>query len=265
MRHQAKKRYGQNFLRDKNLLNKIVKSAEIDDKDVIEIGPGQGALTSFIAETAKSVIAFEIDRSLKPILDTIENKYQNLKIVYEDFMSVNLTSFTFPLHVVANVPYYITTPILFKILETNQIKTATMMIQKEVADRLLAKPKTPAYNALSIVIEALTITTKTMDVKRHMFTPVPNVDSIVIKVIKREQPLLDSNSIKIVKGAFVQKRKTLVNNWHHSFNLDKQIIEDVLQSLGYLKNIRAEHLSLEDFLKIINTISTHINFDFFEW
>jgi 16S rRNA (adenine1518-N6/adenine1519-N6)-dimethyltransferase len=116
--HQAKKKFGQNFIRDKNLLMKIVRESNIEDKNVIEVGPGQGALTTFLASNAKKVIAYEIDHSLKPFLDAIKNEYENLEIIYEDFLEADISQYTEDLHVVANVPYYITTPILFKILET---------------------------------------------------------------------------------------------------------------------------------------------------
>lgn len=251
MNHQAKKKFGQNFLRDKNLLKKIVESANIKQKNVIEIGPGQGALTGFLSEQASSVIAYEIDTSLKPILDVLENKYENLSIVYEDFMRVDFSHLigkTY--HIVANVPYYITSPILFKFLETPCFESATMMIQKEVCDRLLAKAKTKAYNALSIIVEAHTIAKKITDVKRHMFTPVPNVDSAVIQMIKREQPLLNEKGIQLVKAAFQQKRKTLVNNWHQALNISKIQLENILIQSNIDKNVRAEDVSLQAFLQL---------------
>jgi 16S rRNA (adenine1518-N6/adenine1519-N6)-dimethyltransferase len=250
MKHQAKKRFGQNFLRDKNLLKKIVESADIEQKNVIEVGPGQGALTGFLALKAKSVVAYEIDFSLQSILQGIEKSHPNLTVIFDDFMKVDLSTLTSQHHVVANVPYYITTPILFKILEEPKISTATMMIQKEVCDRLLAKPKDSAYNALSIIIESMTEAYKVMDVKRHLFFPIPNVDSAVIRLVKREVKLLDDKGIHLVKAAFTQKRKTLTNNWHQAFDIPKTEIEKMLVDNGYNKDIRAEHLSLEDFIKL---------------
>ena len=124
MNHQAKKKFGQNFLRDKNLLMKIVRESNIANQFVIEVGPGQGALTTFLATSAKRVIAYEIDESLKPILNELENKHENLEIIYQDFLTADLSLYKEDIHVVANVPYYITTPILFKLLETKNIKTA---------------------------------------------------------------------------------------------------------------------------------------------
>lgn len=254
MNHQAKKRFGQNFLRDKNLLMKIVKDSNIINKHVIEVGPGQGALTTFLALSAQDVVAYEIDVSLKPILDKIEKEHTNLKVVYEDFLEADLSVFLDDMHVVANVPYYITTPILFKILETPSIKTASLMIQKEVCDRLLATPDSKQYNALSIILQYHAHVHKMMDVKRHMFYPVPNVDSAVIRIEKRDVPLIEPDKekifIQLVKEAFRQKRKTLVNNWHEAFNRSKIDLETFLIREGFVANIRAEALTKEDFIRL---------------
>jgi len=254
LQHQAKKRFGQNFLRDKNLLKKIVNESKIKDKDVIEVGPGQGALTSFLAEQAKSVTCFEIDKSLKTILNPIENTYENLHIIYEDFMEQDLSTYGDDLHVVANVPYYITTPIIFKLLETKQIKTASLMIQKEVCDRLVSKPGSKTYNNLSVILQYHTVIYKMLDVKRHMFHPKPNVDSAVVRIEKREQPFLDETKekifVNIVKTAFKQKRKTLTNNWFEAYRIPKEEMHSFLISLGLDPNIRAEKISLETFIEI---------------
>lgn len=254
MNHQAKKKFGQNFLRDKNLLQKIVNESHIEDKHVIEVGPGQGALTSFLALKAKDVVAYEIDKSLKPILNQLIVKHNNLEIVYQDFLEADLSIYEHELHVVANVPYYITTPILFKILENSMIKTASLMIQKEVCERLLATPNHKQYNALSIILQYHTEAYKMLDVKRHMFFPAPNVDSAVIRLVKRDIPLLkvhqEQTFIRIVKEGFKQKRKTLVNNWHQAFNLKKEEIEQFLQLHGFNPHARAESLSIADFIKL---------------
>lgn len=254
MQHQAKKRYGQNFLRDKNLLKKIVNESHIKDKDVIEVGPGQGALTSFLAEQAHQLTCFEIDKSLKPILDPIEQSHKNLKIVYADFMEQDLKAYGNELHVVANVPYYITTPIIFKLLETKEIKTASLMIQKEVCDRLIAIPGTKAYNNLSVVINYFAKVYKMMDVKRHMFVPKPNVDSAVIRIEKRDIPLLKPEEEKIflglVKTAFKQKRKTLVNNWFEAYQIPKEDLQSFLVENQLDINIRAEKITINEFLDI---------------
>lgn len=252
MDHQVKKRFGQNFLRDKNLLKKIVRESNVENKHVIEVGPGQGSLTTFLATVAKNVVAYEIDTSLKPTLDKVEKKHDNLKVIYRDFLEVDLSNDGQDLHVVANVPYYITTPILFKILETKQIKTASLMIQKEVCARLTAKPNTKQYNALSVILQYQAEVTKIMDVKRHMFYPVPNVDSAVIRIVKRNTPLIETDKEElfetIVKEGFRQKRKTIVNNWHQAFDISKTKLIRFLEENKYKKDIRAEALSKEDFL-----------------
>jgi len=252
--HQIKKKFGQNFLRDKNLLMKIVRDSNIENKHVIEVGPGQGALTTFLALSAKDVVAYEIDVSLKPILDDIEKENPNLKVIYQDFLEVNLQDETKELHVVANVPYYITTPILFKILETPAIRTASLMIQKEVCDRLLASPDSKQYNALSIILQYHAKAHKMIDVKRQMFYPIPNVDSAVIRIEKRDVPLIEPEKeqlfIHLVKEAFRQKRKTLVNNWYEAFKKPKIEIEQFLISQGFSPNVRAEALTKEDFIRL---------------
>lgn len=254
MNHQAKKKFGQNFLRDKNLLMKIVRDSHIHQKFVIEVGPGQGALTSFLAEHAEQVIAYEIDKSLKPILDLLEEKYHNLKVIYGDFLQTSLPSHD-EMHVVANVPYYITTPILFKILEHPQIKTASLMIQKEVCDRLLATPNSKQYNALSVILQNQAKVSKMLDVKRHLFHPVPQVDSAVIRIEKYENHPSDlTHQVKfnrLIKEAFRQKRKTLVNNWHQAFNISKGSLESFLEQQGFSKDVRAEQINLEQFKTLV--------------
>lgn len=254
MNHQAKKKFGQNFLRDKNLLMKIVRESHITNKHVIEVGPGQGALTSYLALEALDVVAYEIDTSLKPILDLLENKHKNLTVVYGDFLEADLSTYPHELHVVANVPYYITTPILFKLLETKSIQTASLMIQKEVCDRLLATKDSKDYNALSVILQYQAHAYKMLDVKRHMFYPVPNVDSAVIRIEKIVEPLIDKDKeslfIKFVKGAFKQKRKTMVNNLYETFGVAKKEIEAYLEKQEISIQTRAEALSLEQFIKL---------------
>ncbi|MFA6377431.1 MAG: 16S rRNA (adenine(1518)-N(6)/adenine(1519)-N(6))-dimethyltransferase RsmA [Acholeplasmataceae bacterium] len=253
MNHQPKKKFGQNFLRDKNLLLKIVRESYIEHKNVIEIGPGQGALTSFLAEKASFVKAYEIDETLKPLLSELEIKYPNLSVIYQDFLEVEINDDQ-EYHVVANIPYNITSPILFKILETSQIRTASIMIQKEVADRLLAKPGTKDYNALSILLQIEAKAYKMVDVKRQMFYPVPNVDSAVIRIEKFNNPIISSELMpflrKMVKEAFRQKRKTLVNNWHEAYKIEKKVLIDFLIEQGVDPYVRAESLSIDTFLKL---------------
>ncbi len=253
MNHQPKKKFGQNFLRDKNLLQKIVRESYIDNQHVIEIGPGQGALTSFLVEKAQSVTAYEIDESLKPILSELESKHPNLTVIYGDILELELKN-DHEYHVVANIPYNITSPILFKILESKHIKTASIMIQKEVADRLLAKPGTKNYNALSILLQVEAKVFKMLDVKRQMFYPIPNVDSVVIRIEKFSKPIISEELMpflrKMVKEAFRQKRKTLVNNWHEAYHIEKKDLIDFLIEQGIDPYARAESLSIDTFLKL---------------
>lgn len=255
MNHQAKKKFGQNFLRDKNLLMKIVRNSHIDNKTVIEVGPGQGALTSYLASQAKEVFAFEIDTSLRPILNAIEENHDNLKIIYGDFLEADLKDYGNDLHVVANVPYYITTPILFKLLETESIKTASLMIQKEVCERLLATPDSKDYNALSVILQYQAHAYKMMDVKRHMFYPVPNVDSAVIRIEKRDKKLIEPDKeelfIRFVKGAFKQKRKTMINNLHETFQVPKTDLMSFLIEHKIDEKTRAEALTMEQFIYLV--------------
>ncbi len=253
MQHQAKKKFGQNFLTDRNLLEKIVRLSNIKNQHVIEIGPGRGALTEFLARDAKDVVAYEIDTTLKPILNKIKAANDNLTIIYEDFMKIDL-DIKEETHIVANVPYYITTPIIFKFLETTNLKSATIMIQKEVAERINAKPNQKQYNNLSVLIQYFAEVEKLMDVKRHMFNPAPNVDSIVIKITKRDQRMLEAKDeeqfIKLIRLAFTQKRKTLVNNLSLYPEVTKSDVIEFLKSLGFDERIRAEQLSIEDFVRL---------------
>jgi len=233
---------------------KIVRESNIENKHVLEVGPGQGALTTFLASKAIDVVAYEIDESLRPILNDIQKDFPNLTVKYEDFLEADLSIYDNELHVVANVPYYITTPILFKLLETKQIRTASLMIQKEVCDRLLATPNNKEYNALSIILQYHAIVSKMMDVKRHMFYPIPNVDSAVIRIVKRDSSLLNEKEeamfLNLVKEAFRQKRKTLVNNWFEAFSVSKEKLIRFLEKNGYSKDVRAEALTKEDFIKL---------------
>lgn len=254
MQHQPKKRFGQNFIRDKNLLKKIVNESKIKDKDVIEVGPGQGGLTLFLAEQAKTLTCFEIDTSLKKFLTPIEKAFDHVKIIYEDFLVSNLNDFADELHVVANVPYYITTPIIFKLLETHSIKTASLMIQKEVCERIVSLPGSKTYNHLSVVISYHAKVYKMMDVKRQMFYPIPKVDSAVIRIEKRETPFLPIEKevifLSIVKTAFKQKRKTLVNNWYEAYQIPKEELKSFLKTFNLNENIRAEKIKLTEFIDI---------------
>lgn len=250
---QAKKKFGQNFISDLNLINKIVNGAKIEGKNVVEVGPGRGALTKVISQTAHKVIAYEIDQDLKQYLDPLSDQFPNLEITYEDFLKTNLkTDETWEL--IGNLPYYITTPILFKFLEEPQYNTATIMVQKEVGDRILSSPNSKKYNALSVIVQYLTNVEKIVNVSRKMFYPVPNVDSIVIRLEKKEnRKIHQTNEVdffNFVKASFEQKRKTLVNNLSEHLDLSKQEIIALLKDNGFNDNVRAEQLSIEEFVKL---------------
>lgn len=247
-----KKKFGQNFLTDKNLLKKIVDSAKIEDKDVIEIGPGQGALTNYLAQSAKSVTAYEVDNDLKDFLFNLASNYNNVNINFIDILQADFPTDK-EYHVVANIPYNITSPIIFKILEAKNIMSATLMVQKEVCDRITAKPNTKSYNALTVIIAYYMDVEKLLNVGRKMFHPVPNVDSAVFKMTRKETQLNNEEEelfIRVVKGSFHQKRKTILNNLAFSFVISKNVINDLLSSLSISSNLRAEALSLNDFIKI---------------
>ncbi|WP_034172173.1 16S rRNA (adenine(1518)-N(6)/adenine(1519)-N(6))-dimethyltransferase RsmA [Chrysanthemum yellows phytoplasma] len=257
MHHTTKKKYSQNFLTDVNLLNKIVTKASITDKNVLEIGPGKGALTKIIVPQAKHVLAYEIDATLKPFLN-FEN-HNNVNIIYDDFLKRDLLkdfdhyfSPNSQLSLIGNLPYYITSPIIFKIIDTPQINDATIMIQKEVGMRLLAQPNNKNYNALSVIIQFLFSIEKIQEVKRHMFFPAPKVDSIVIKLTKNNNicPTLLQQFIKFVKASFKQKRKTLLNNLSCQFLLSKENIIPFFLQHHIPLQIRAEQVTLENFQKL---------------
>jgi|SRR5690625_1145264 len=251
-RHDFKKKFGQNFLTDKNLLNKIVNEAGVKNKDVIEIGPGMGALTKALLKQVNSLHAFEVDTELKPYLDSIKDEYNNFDYDFKDILNVDLKKDK-EYHVVSNIPYNLTSPIIFKILENKQIKSATLMVQKEVALRITANPNSKDYNALTVIVNYYMDVKYIMEVKRHMFRPVPNVDSAVFKM-DRKTPVLNDDEeaifLEIVKAAFHQKRKTLANNLSFSFNVKKALINDFLTNLEIDLNARAEALSLINFINI---------------
>ncbi|MDY0276601.1 MAG: 16S rRNA (adenine(1518)-N(6)/adenine(1519)-N(6))-dimethyltransferase RsmA [Acholeplasma sp.] len=247
-----KKKFGQNFLTDKNLLKKIVDKACINDKDVIEIGPGLGALTQFLVLEANSVTAYEVDQDLKYSLSKMELEHKNLKVIFADILTVDIDREK-EYHVVANIPYNITSPILFKILNQENIKSATLMVQKEVEDRIAASPNSKNYNALSVIVKYYMDIERIANVSRKMFNPAPKVDSAVFRMIRKERIFLDKEEklfIEIVKASFQQKRKTLVNNLFQYSKVSKSIIVEYLKGLNIEENKRAENLELEDFIEI---------------
>lgn len=250
----AKKKWGQNFLIDTNTQEKIVKSANITSDDfVIEIGPGLGALTNHIIRRTNQVDLYEIDPGLASLL---ENKYQDkVKHVYcQDILDSTL-KYPLGIIVISNLPYYITTPVLFFLLENPQpIKHIIVMMQKEVAERLDAKPRTKQYNALTLILQHLADVQLLFHVPKTSFYPVPEVDSAVISIKPKPGIAADPNTPKFIhflKTGFNQRRKTLINNLSSGYNLRKSDIENVFDKQFEL-NVRAEELTLDDFLKLFS-------------
>lgn len=256
-----KKMYGQNFIIDENIINKIIDKSGIDEETlVIEIGPGAGALTTKLAIKAKNVLCYEIDESLKPILDRMLADCSNIKILYKDFLkseiNCDIKDYSYKKkYVVANLPYYITTPIIIKMIEDNiMVDKIVVMVQKEVGNRFRAVPGTKDYGSLSVFLNYYYNVKKILDVSKNVFLPKPNVDSIVVEFDKKEEiPILKNKELffKLVRDSFTQKRKTLRNNLK---NYDLQKITNVLNKYGFDTSVRAEQLSLEIFVDIANNL-----------
>ena len=253
-----KKKYGQNFIKDNNIINSIIKKAEIDrDTLVIEIGPGGGALTNLLKEVSKNVIAYEIDSTVDELLK--HNIDDKVEVIYDDFLKrdvlKDIKKYNYQkLYVVANLPYYITTPIIVKIIEDKiNIDKMVLMVQKEVGDRFKARPNSKEYNALSIFLNYHFNIKKILDVSRNVFIPKPNVDSIVLEFTKKEKPFVKDEELffKLIKDSFKQKRKTLKNNLKN-YDLDK--IEKVLKKYNMDLSVRAEALPIEIFVEIANSL-----------
>lgn len=254
----AKKKFGQNFLTDQNVLNKIVELAKVDSsKHVVEIGPGLGALTQVLINTVGEVTAYEIDSDMVSVLNDRFKDCDNLTVVQDDILKTDL-NFSNPITIVANLPYYITTPILFKLLESNtRIERIVIMVQKEVGDRLTAREATKDYNALSVIVQYLAETRYGFTVSRESFIPKPNVESAVIELEMRNTPPVHVESEKdffeYVKACFKQRRKTLINNLSLSFGTKEDILA-ILVDLDINPKVRAEALTLLQFSEIYNEI-----------
>jgi len=251
-----KKTLGQNFLIDNNIIDKIVGSIDAKENDLIlEIGPGAGALTKKLVNKTK-VIAFEIDTRLEEALSKIENN--NLRIIFEDFLKVDIKKYLYnetynKLYVVGNLPYYITTAIIKKIIDEIDIDQMTIMIQKEVADRFMAKPCTKDYSSISVYLQYYFDIVKVCDVSKNCFEPIPKVDSCVISLKKRNREFIKNIDIfnKLVRDSFQYKRKNLKNNLR-MYPLDK--IEEILNLYDLSLSSRAEQLSLKVFIDIANKL-----------
>ncbi|HEC2145888.1 TPA: 16S rRNA (adenine(1518)-N(6)/adenine(1519)-N(6))-dimethyltransferase RsmA [Staphylococcus delphini] len=261
-----KKSLGQNFLIDVNIINRIIDASGIDaTTGVIEIGPGMGSLTEQLAKNAQHVLAFEIDQRLIPVLDDTLSPYDNVTVINEDILKANVAeaiqqhlSHCDKIMVVANLPYYITTPILLTLLEQDlNIDGYVVMMQKEVGERLNAKVGTKAYGSLSIVAQYYTETSRVLTVPKTVFMPPPNVDSIVVKLIKRDTPIVDVDDpnafFKMTKGAFSQRRKTIYNNYQTLFENGKEQKDTILQWLeqaGIDPKRRGETLSIQEYARL---------------
>ena len=255
-----KKKFGQNFLIDQNILSSIVAKAEINKNvNVIEIGPGIGSLTEHLLENANKVISYEIDNTLIPILTEEFKDYDNFTLLNQDILKANIKediakyfNDDLPVYVVANLPYYITTPIIMHLLENvPEVKRYAVMVQLEVADRIVANKGGKDYNNLTIAINYRAKTCKAINVSRNVFMPKPNVDSaVVIFDIYDEKPYKVNNEkffLELIKKAFANRRKTLVNNLNQGYNLSKEEITSILEELNLSPTIRSEALSIEQF------------------
>lgn len=267
-----KKSFGQNFLTDTNILQKIVDTAEIDKKvNVIEIGPGIGALTEFLAENAAEVMAFEIDDRLVPILADTLRDFDNVTVVNQDILKVDLPQYIaefknpdLPIKVVANLPYYITTPILMHLIESGiPFSEFVVMMQKEVADRISAQPNTKAYGSLSIAVQYYMTAKVAFIVPRTVFVPAPNVDSAILKMVRREQPAVEVQDekffFKVSKASFVHRRKTLWNNLTSYFGKSEEVktkLERALEKADLVANVRGEALDLAAFARLSDALKS---------
>lgn len=267
-----KKSFGQNFLTDTNILQKIVDTAEIDKKvNVIEIGPGIGALTEFLAESAAEVMAFEIDDRLVPILADTLRDFDNVTVVNQDILKVDLAQYIaefknpdLPIKVVANLPYYITTPILMHLIESGiPFSEFVVMMQKEVANRISAQPNTKAYGSLSIAVQYYMTAKVAFIVPRTVFVPAPNVDSAILKMVRRDQPAVEVQDekffFKVSKASFVHRRKTLWNNLTSYFGKSEEVkakLENALEKANLVANVRGEALDLEAFARLSDALKS---------
>lgn len=263
------KSLGQNFLTDKNIIDEIVDGAGIGQEDtVLEIGPGIGVITYEAAKLAKKIIAVEIDKSLLPILAETLSEYDNVKVINEDILKLDINKLIEDegmknVKIMGNLPYYITTPIIMKILEEGvKASSITIMMQKEVADRIKAGPGTKAYGALSVAVQYYCTVDKVASVPRSVFVPQPNVDSIVLRLNIRSEKAVKMDNEKLffdcVKAGFGQRRKTLLNSLQKVNGVDKNIVMQSLASAGIDESRRAETLTIEEFALIANEVNKRL-------
>lgn len=261
------KALGQNFITDANLLDAIVADSGITSDDtVVEIGTGAGTLTRAIAKVAKKVYSFEVDRNLQPVLALSLQGVDNAEVIFRDVLKMKddeLRSIVGDkFKVVANLPYYITTPLAMRFIESSlDVKSVTIMVQKEVALRFVAKPNTADYSAITLAIEMAGNAQITRNVSRNMFFPSPNVDSAVVR-IDIDRTKLDGENApllhKLVRSSFAMRRKTLANNLSVAFQIDKQEAGKLIEEAGFSPMVRGEALSLDDYKKLTKTLETRI-------
>ncbi len=262
------KKYGQNFLMDDNILNKIIDSADITKDDVVlEIGPGIGTMTEELSRAAKHVIAVEIDKHLIPILEETLFGHSNITIINQDILEADIEALAReyndgkPLKVVANLPYYITTPIIMELLEKClPIHSITVMVQKEVAERMMTGPGSKDYGALSLAVKYYSTPHIVCQVPAGCFMPKPNVDSAVIQLVCNEKPPVEVDDEKLlfkcIRASFNQRRKTLANGLknYSGLTFTKEEIEKAIENAGFTPSVRGEALTLEEFAKLANCL-----------
>lgn len=261
-----KKKFGQNFLSDSALLNEIVRLSGVTANDtVVEIGCGAGTLTRALAQTAKKVVSFEVDLALKPVLESTLAGLDNVSVVFKDFLKVNMTDFEREIkdyHVVANLPYYITTPLIMKLIEEgNGCKSLSVMVQKEVAMRFTAKENTPEYGAITAILALVGDCETVLEVPREKFTPSPNVDSAVVKITLFRNRLGNVDETlykKTVHAAFASRRKTLENNIVNAFNFTRVQAKEILESCNISPSARGETLSPQQFVVLSESIKKYL-------
>ncbi|MBQ6393281.1 MAG: 16S rRNA (adenine(1518)-N(6)/adenine(1519)-N(6))-dimethyltransferase RsmA [Eubacterium sp.] len=264
------KKYGQNFLIDSHVLDKIVDAADIGPDDfVLEIGPGIGTMTQYLAEAAREVVAVEIDRKLIPILEDTLSDYDNVTVINEDILKVDLAALARernqgkPMKVVANLPYYITTPIIMGLFEKEvPLESITVMVQKEVADRMQVGPGTKDYGALSLAVQYYSEPKVVANVPPNCFIPRPDVGSAVIRLTRYEKSPVEvkdaSFMFRLIRATFNQRRKTLQNGLHNSreLQLEKGKVVEALEKMGLPATVRGEQLSLEEFARLSDLLQS---------
>lgn len=274
-RFNFQKKYGQNFLINMGILEEIIEAAQITADDyVLEIGPGIGTMTQYLCESARKVATVEIDTSLIPILKDTLSAYDNVDVINEDILKINLAEFVReknggkPVKVVANLPYYITTPIIMQLFESHApIDSITIMVQKEVAERMQQGPGNKEYGALSLAVQYYALPEIIADVSPDCFIPQPKVGSSVIRLTRHEKPPVDVKSEKllfqVIRASFNQRRKTLANglNNYGAFSIGKEALQSCIEELGVPANVRGEALSLEQFARLSNLIFDRQNIE----